>query len=392
MQEISFTIWAVIILLGAAQSVFLSVYLLSKSENTVANKWLAFLLIAVSLHLLEYAANISGITLHYPGLVATTYPLLFCIGPFYFLYCRHLLDKSYRFTLKTLLHFVPALLVLAVMLPFYGMPATEKVSFIKKLESGNQITIPTEQLVFMAVHVIQTVAYTFAAYRFISRKEKELKQYSSDVAVIKKLNWLNSFNFFLAIYMALYLVLVILLSVINSWQIEIDYVMLLVTSLSIYAVGYTATGNPEIFKSLPEQLQKDTEPKQTVSRTSSRHNELKEKLLLYMEANKPYLKSDLKISDLADSLSVPYYLLSQNINDEFGVNFYDFINKYRVEEAKKLLLEDSRNFKILAIAYEVGFNSKATFNRVFKKFTDLTPSEFKEKTLEIKNESVLPQS
>ena len=98
-----------------------------------------------------------------------------------------------------------------------------------------------------------------------------------------------------------------------------------------------------------------------------------------MDSNKPYLKSDLKISELADSLTVPYYQLSQLINDEFLVNFYDFINKYRVEEAKKLLIEDTNNYKILAIAYEVGFNSKATFNRVFKKFTDLTPSEFKEK-------------
>ena len=98
-----------------------------------------------------------------------------------------------------------------------------------------------------------------------------------------------------------------------------------------------------------------------------------------MDSNKPYLKNDLKISELADALAVPAYHLSQVINDEFLVNFYDFINKYRVEEAKKLLIEDNRNYKILAIAYEVGFNSKATFNRVFKKFTDLTPSEFKEK-------------
>ena len=98
-----------------------------------------------------------------------------------------------------------------------------------------------------------------------------------------------------------------------------------------------------------------------------------------METNKPYLKSDLKISELANSLSVPYHQLSQLINDEFLVNFYDFTNKYRVEDAKKLLIEDNRNYKILAIAYEVGFNSKATFNRVFKKFTDHTPSEFKEK-------------
>jgi AraC-like DNA-binding protein len=66
------------------------------------------------------------------------------------------------------------------------------------------------------------------------------------------------------------------------------------------------------------------------------------------------------------------------INEEFLVNFYDFVNKYRVEEAKRLLLDNNRNYKIIAIAYEVGFNSKATFNRVFKKFTGLTPSDFKE--------------
>ena len=100
----------------------------------------------------------------------------------------------------------------------------------------------------------------------------------------------------------------------------------------------------------------------------------------------------MKISELADSLTVPAYHLSQLINDEFLVNFYDFINKYRVEEAKKLLIEDTHNYKILAIAYEVGFNSKATFNRVFKKFTDVTPSEFKEKFSPLSGKTLPSQS
>ena len=181
----------------------------------------------------------------------------------------------------------------------------------------------------------------------------------------------------------LYFILVVLLTFINSFQIQLDYILLLITSLSIYAIGYSAISNPEIFKAIPEfELQSfelDKETPVNESRNSNQFPELKEKLLQYMDSNKPYLKSDLKISELADSLTVPYYQLSQLINDEFLVNFYDFINKYRVEEAKKLLIEDRNNYKILAIAYEVGFNSKATFNRVFKKFTDLTPSEFKEK-------------
>ena len=383
MIGITFNIWAVIILFGAAQGVFLSLYLLTRSENRDANKWLAFLLAAISLHLFEYGADISGIALQYPFLLASTYPLLFCLGPFYFIYCRYLLDKNYKVSIKSILHFIPALLVLLMMMPFYTMPNNQKISFILNLESNGNLKIPLEQLVFMAIHVAQTAIYVYAAYKFIHKKEQELKEFSSDVLVIKKISWLNTFSLYFAIWLLLYFLLVLLLTFINSFQIQVDYVILLITSVSLYAIGYSAIQSPELFKSFPDlefhSIELNTQTPPTELRNGNRFPELKQKLLQFMEANKPYLKSDLKISELADALSVPYHQLSQLINDEFLVNFYDFINKYRVEDAKKLLIEDSRNYKIIAIAYEVGFNSKATFNRVFKKFTDLTPSEFKEK-------------
>jgi len=70
--------------------------------------------------------------------------------------------------------------------------------------------------------------------------------------------------------------------------------------------------------------------------------------------------------------------LSQIINENFNRNFYDLINEYRVKEVKKCLSNQKyNNFTLLGIAYECGFNSKASFNGVFKKFTGLTPSEFK---------------
>jgi len=385
MTDISFNIWSVIILLGAGQGFFLSFYLLTKIENRDANKWLAFLLTAVSLHLLEYAADISGITLQYPFFLAITYPLLFCMGPFYFFYCRYLLEKDYHTSYKTLLHFIPSVTVLLLMFPFYLMPASEKVAYIEGLSSNGTLKIPTGQLVFMASHVIQTVAYVLASYKFISKREEALKRISSDVFAVKKLDWLRTFSFYFAIYLVLYLVLVVVLTFAKSFQIQIDYMMLFITSLSLFSIGYVAIGNPEIFKGTqemeaPESFENNIDPPRNGNSLNRyRDPDLKEKLLHYMETNRPYLKSDLKISELADSISVPNYQLSQLINDEFAVNFYDFINKYRVDEAKKLLIEDSRNFKILAIAFEVGFNSKATFNRVFKNLTDYTPTEFKAK-------------
>ena len=196
MDGIHFNIWAIIVLFGAAQGLFLSVYLFSKPENRHANKWLAFLLTVISLHLIEYAAAITGITLQYPIFIAITYPLLFCMGPLYYIYCRYLLDKSYKTTLKTILHFLPSLIVLLLMLPFYTLSAEAKISFISGLAQEGTMKIPTGQLIFMGAHVAQTVAYIFASYKFIGKKEEELKDLSSDVFVVKKLNWLNVFSLY----------------------------------------------------------------------------------------------------------------------------------------------------------------------------------------------------
>src|SRR5688572_2969446 len=159
MTDISFNIWSVIILFGAGQGLFLSFYLFTKIENRDANKWLALLLTVVSLHLLEYAADISAITLRYPFIIAITYPLLFCMGPLYFIYCRNLLDKDYHTSCKTFLHLIPPILVLLLMLPFYLMSASDKVAYIHELSTNGTLKIPAGQLVFMAAHVFQTVAY-----------------------------------------------------------------------------------------------------------------------------------------------------------------------------------------------------------------------------------------
>jgi AraC-like DNA-binding protein len=97
-----------------------------------------------------------------------------------------------------------------------------------------------------------------------------------------------------------------------------------------------------------------------------------------MQTEKPFLNPTLKINDLADSLSIPSKNLSQVINQEFGNNFFDFVNKYRVEEAKLKIINSNGNGRtILDILFDSGFNSKAAFNRAFKKHTGYTPSQFK---------------
>ena len=97
-----------------------------------------------------------------------------------------------------------------------------------------------------------------------------------------------------------------------------------------------------------------------------------------MEVEKLYLETELTLQELADRVGAPAYQISQAINEGLNKNFYDLINAYRVDEAKQLLLNPTNsNFTILSVAFEAGFNSKTTFNTVFKKFTGLTPSDFR---------------
>jgi AraC-like DNA-binding protein len=107
-----------------------------------------------------------------------------------------------------------------------------------------------------------------------------------------------------------------------------------------------------------------------------------------MESNKPYLEPDLSIYKVAASLDVPRHHVSQVINEQAKKSFYDFVNSYRVEEVKKMLISPAMNNRnILGIALDCGFNSKATFNAAFKKYTGMTPSAYQKTSSETYNHS-----
>ena len=101
-----------------------------------------------------------------------------------------------------------------------------------------------------------------------------------------------------------------------------------------------------------------------------------------MALSKPYLNPDLTLLQLASEINITPHLLSQIINDHFELNFFDYINQYRVQEFKAAVTDPkNKNYSLLGIAFECGFNSKSAFNRMFKKSTGLTPSQFKESCL-----------
>ena len=118
--------------------------------------------------------------------------------------------------------------------------------------------------------------------------------------------------------------------------------------------------------------------------TETTKDEFYDKLLTYIQNDKPYLDNNLRLVQLADKVGFSSHTLSKLINEKAKKNFNQFINEYRLEEAKKLLIEDSST-SIKTIYFDVGFNNKATFNTAFKNKFKCTPSEYKKKNLAIQD-------
>ena len=154
---------------------------------------------------------------------------------------------------------------------------------------------------------------------------------------------------------------------------------------TIYAIGYTALREPEIFVGELVRQKGSTGSKGRYERSSLGPAEVEEhaaRLLEVMDEAKPHREASLRLDDLAALVNLHPHLLSQVINQRFEQNFNDFVNRYRVEEAKRLLSDPRRvGDSLLSLAFEAGFNNKTSFNEAFKKHAGVTPSQFRASSL-----------
>jgi AraC-like DNA-binding protein len=184
------------------------------------------------------------------------------------------------------------------------------------------------------------------------------------------------------------------LDALSEKEIEMDHLIYMTASVLIYSIGYLSLRQPQIFDPVikkPEAkpvMQFKLKTVETGSYQKSGLTEMEaqihlKNLLRIMETDKPYLNSELTLRDLAARLSLSTHNLSEILNTKLNQNFYDFINRYRVEEVKRRLTEDeSEKFSLIAIAFDSGFNSKSAFNSIFKKQTNTTPSQYRKQLSE----------
>jgi AraC-like DNA-binding protein len=160
---------------------------------------------------------------------------------------------------------------------------------------------------------------------------------------------------------------------------QFNAILNITLAILIYSIGYMGLKQPEIFldpSSIPPHSE-STEKYRRSGLSDESAEEIRRKLLTLMTSDKPFLSKDLTLQKLAERLKTSSHNLSEVINARMHQSYYDFINQYRIEEFKNRLADpESERFNLLSIAFDSGFQSKGTFNSIFKKFTGMTPSEY----------------
>ena len=304
----------------------------------------------------------------FPFMIGIPSTVIFLFGPLFYFYVKEL-TGHFKFNKEDLLHFIPFTVLIIYRLPFYLKSPDEKLASIKSIGTLD------ENLIILIIQIFHLFIYLYYVKKILKEYEDRIKSTMSSLEKIN-LRWISiGMNSFLVIFGIMVIFIVLFISGADVYSIYITIVPLLV-SIVILSIGYFGLTQPIIIP--PEVEISKSRKYEKSSLTAENSDKYLNKLLEIMESEKPFLNNDLTLQKLSEKLSISQHHLSQIINEKMNQNFFDFVNSYRIEEAKKLLLDKrSELLTILAIAEEVGFNSKSAFNIAFKKYTSMTPTEFK---------------
>lgn len=218
----------------------------------------------------------------------------------------------------------------------------------------------------------------------LNKYQRSIRQLFSDVSQIN-LNWVR---WLVNGYLVFVIVTIIAYSLILKYPANFSLWVLMIGSVVtvyIYMAAWKGISQstlwqvkPGINKEVIEEKMQEAEQVVSKKTTDKKYEDVVSRIIFLMENEKLYQETELTLLDLANKLELPSYQVSQAINEGLDKSFYDVINGYRVEEAKRLLADPKNlNYTILSVGFEAGFNSKTTFNTVFKKFTGLTPTDFR---------------
>ncbi|MDP2302215.1 MAG: helix-turn-helix domain-containing protein [Ignavibacteria bacterium] len=378
----------IIFLLGAVQAFFFGVLLLDRGKNRLPPKLLLLFFSIIGFVLIEHYLFQRKIIFEYPHLLGLTYTFPIILGPILFFYTKSLVNENNAISFRDfLLHAIPFLFVSTFLIyDFYFLSPQEKLIYYEKETQGE-----TSVFIYIAEFFINFSIpfYSIVSLLLLKKHLKQIKQSYSNTKYID-LHWLKIVLICMVFVSFVSVLMGLLSDFLNFISYEDgDYLMYITLTVIIYFLGYYGIKQKPILSNENPISQIETtlttKPKYA---TSSLKDIGKEKLIKRlaesMEDEKPYLNENLTLKELANKLETTPNNLSQIINEKFNKNFYEFINEYRINEVKSLLADPKySHYSMLGIAFECGFNSKSTFNSVFKQFTGKTPTEFKKSDFDL---------
>ncbi|MBI2430035.1 MAG: AraC family transcriptional regulator [Ignavibacteriales bacterium] len=372
----------IVLIVAAAQSFLLSTLIYQKHRALFPNRFLALLMLSYTIILLHLLFQDNGVYRIFPIIyLVVGVPLV--VAQLQYLYTKYLLNRTERFVRRDLLHFLPfGIFETGMIIAFFS----GSVDFSDAAIS-DPTTTPRFFRIFNWLLIAQGSIYMGVSYRLIVRYNRHLKDVVSSVEQVQ-MTWLR--NITLAGISAWILFFIEDLLLTQGINLSNFVFVSVVFAVYVYAMGFVGLLKSEIFAS-PDvertmheisEIDHAGEPSATKYEKSGLTEETAQsivtRLLELMEKEKLYTHPSLTLSQLSEKLSVSSHNLSEVINSQLKKNFYDFVNGYRIEQVKKDLVDPSKqHIKILSLAFDTGFNSKATFNTLFKEVTGRTPSEYR---------------
>lgn len=368
-------------LVGLSLSIFFVIILILKKDKVLKDFFLIGFFLCIGCELLYRFLIFSNSCYYHSRLVLLDIIYWAVFGPVLLFYIKSVITKRLQFKFADLFHLLP-LIISLVTVSDYIFNKSDYNSFYHfyNLQTG----------IFKAglnVWEFSSPVYLIFGLIILFQHKKNAKNYFSNIEK-KELTWL----FLLTIGFTLFIYITYALWIFTHFFPLSLSLELLTIALSgyVFVLGVYGYKQESIFH---ENTSKFHEENQSFSKPRSyqkivldpiERESINQKLMILMEQGKPYLKSEITISDLAGKIGVSVFKLSRVINEDHNRNFFDFINNYRVNEVKQLLGSTKNSGeKIESIAYDCGFNSKSSFYSIFKKQTNLTPTEYREKILNI---------
>lgn len=347
-----------ILTFGVGFSLVFAIAQLCSKDRGLSNYLNFLVFLGNSIIQLMVVLKVKNVIQEYPLASFLSLSAIFFIGPANYLYHHILLNPTKPLSVKLKMQFVPAAAALVCEILFHLLPSDLKKQFLTEL-----ITSPLH-------HWFTIVLASGAIFNFVYF----LIMFRLGLSVAKSENIRTQVLLILAAFFST-LVSIALLSL--GFLLSSDPLLLsggMIITLINISMFLSNMRYPNFYRLIENEIKKNRYERSLLKGLDT--EVINDRLNYLMAVENIYKDFDLSLEGLAHMMSITPHQLSQFMNERLGTNFRNYINSYRIEEAKKILLGESDK-NILTICYDVGFNTKSTFNLCFKKYTNKTPSEFR---------------